>query len=213
MILKGSRRHSGPPVTVEVVDLAMRTSQGALDGVVSRTAYQRCCRLLHFIAQGTLGKDLLIASGGHDMILELMRQFEDDPGVMLEGCSCLLCLVPNSSLDAEKAAELMIRCLQKFPANGEVQWRALATLHGLRGWEAFRSAEVARLAMAAFEQHPRFDVVVEWVAKVLCRLAPRDLKTAESKWLKRFKDAPHNLRKSNKQAELSVAELFRKMGS
>ena len=25
----------------------------------------------------------------------------------------------------------------------------------LRGWEAFRSAEVARLAMAAFEQHPR----------------------------------------------------------
>lgn len=167
MILKGSRRHSGPPVTVEVVDLAMRTSQGALDGVVSRTAYQRCCRLLHFIAQGTLGKDLLIASGGHDMILELMRQFEDDPGVMLEGCSCLLCLVPNSSLDAEKAAELMIRCLQKFPANGEVQWRALATLHGLRGWEAFRSAEVARLAMAAFEQHPRFDVVVEWVAKVL----------------------------------------------
>lgn len=213
VILKGSRRHSGPPVTVEVVDLAMRTSQGALDGVVSRTAYQRCCRLLHFIAQGTLGKDLLIASGGHDMILELMRQFEDDPGVMLEGCSCLLCLVPNSSLDAEKAAELMIRCLQKFPANGEVQWRALATLHGLRGWEAFRSAEVARLAMAAFEQHPRFDVVVEWVAKVLCRLAPRDLKTAESKWLKRFKDAPHNLRKSNKQAELSVAELFRKMGS
>ena len=44
-----------------------------------------------------------------------MRVFEDDPGVMLEGCSCLLCLVPNSSLDAEKAAELMIRCLQKFP--------------------------------------------------------------------------------------------------
>mmetsp|Transcript_62262 Transcript_62262/g.129206 ORF Transcript_62262/g.129206 Transcript_62262/m.129206 type:complete len:361 (-) Transcript_62262:8-1090(-) len=214
VILKGSRRHSGPPATVGVVDLAMRTSQGALDGVVSRTAYQRCCRLLHFIAQGTLSKDLLIAAGGHDMILELMRVFEDDPGVMLEGCSCLLCLVPNSSLDAEKAAELMIRCLQKFPTNGEVQWRALVTLHGLRGWEAFRSAEVARLAMAAFEQHPRsFDVVVEWVAKVLCRLAPRALKTAESKWLKRFKDAPHNLRKSNKQAELSVTELFRKIGS
>ena len=45
-----------------------------------------------------------------------MRRFEDDPGVMLEGCSCLLCLASEFNMNAHNSAEMLIVCLQKYPA-------------------------------------------------------------------------------------------------
>lgn len=212
------RGHRGPKVNVAMVELAMGTLQNGVNGSAERSVYHRAAQLLHFLAENSEGRTFIVARRGHTLMLSAMEKFADDPGVTLEVVCFVRCFTSSSSLDLRRTLIATISALHKYQEKGELQWRILAVLHELPEWDSSDAGlEVAKLAVAAANQHPRFDSVVEWVAKLLCRLAKSKDSGVRNwlrlptqiKWLETFRTFPHNLRVPNNEAEQWVAELWR----
>jgi len=215
------RRLRGHVADSSVISYAVSTIDDGIKGKSQRACYQRACRLMYFLAMEESNRAKIQKAGGLEKMLQLVEKVPDDHGVLLEACGFFKILVaePRSFpeqkvLPTYKAA---ISCLaEKHRENGELQWRALAVIHALPGTPP-DEMRVAEMAVAASKQHPGFDGVVEWVAKVLhklCKVKGSEVKTwlkspACRSWLEEFRESPANIRKQNKEADHWVAELWR----
>lgn len=223
-LFKDRRQRGGYVADSEVVAFALETLRKSIKGEVERGTYQRACRLVDWLSLDPENRASLAAQGGFETLLEVMQRFHDDPGVMLEGCGTLQSLAVEPFLDAEKAASVAISCLQTFPENPELQWRALAALHALALPATEAKLPIAKLAALAVTKHPRCDTtttVVEWAAKLLHKFAKeRDSQVrtwlkepAQKPWLEELREAPLAARgKVNIEAEFWVKELCRLCG-
>jgi len=207
----------GLSATKGVVEFALETLRTGMAGSVQRGAIQRTARLVNFLTENAGSRSLLIESGGASLILNAMEHFKSDPGVLVAGCSSIRSLVSEPSLDLGRAVDVNIACCRDHIAVGDIQWRALAALHGLPHWsESDAATLVTDLACAAAERHPHFDTVVEWVAKVLHRLVKsrtngirdRFKNPTRKAWLVKFRKESFHIRKPNKEAEHWVNELY-----
>lgn len=222
------RRRRGYVADAAVLDFALQMLQTGVAGGSERGVYQRACRLLHFLAVEQENAAGLRARGVLDIVVRAMEALKEDPGVLLEACGCLRCLaegdgevatVVAASLDVARATRAVLLCLM-FKENGELQWRALAALHTFPLPPRALHIQVAEAACAAVAQHPKFDAVVEWAARLLHRLASsKDSEVrawlrapARAESLKCFRDAPKRGGKSSKEAEQAVAALSRLCG-
>lgn len=216
VLFKDRNKRGGYVADSGVVELALGVLQKSIGGAGTRGVYQRACRLLDFLALEPQNRAVLSSRGGLDVLLQVMMKFENDPGVSLEGCACLLSVAKEPRLDSQRAIAVSTACLQNFGENGQLQWRALAALHALPPPSKDLAIPIAELACAAVSKHPRFDSVVEWTAKVLHRLASdkntgvKDWLVGADRlpWLERFRDAPYSLRQPNNgQADIWVSKL------
>lgn len=222
-LFKDRRQKCGHVADTAVVEFALSTLRKSLEGGVERGTYQRACRLIDWLSLDPENRECLASLGGFETLLQLMRRFHDDPGVLLEGCGTLQHLAEEPFLDVAEAAEVAVSSLRSFPANPELSWRALAVLHGLPLAAESPRLPMAELAVTAATMHPRCDVpttVIEWAAKLLHKLATeRDSEVLT--WLRdpvrrpfvqTLKEAPHAAVRGsvNKEAErwaLAVCRL------
>jgi len=173
-LFKDRRQKCGHVADTTVVEFALATLRRSMEGGVERAIYQRACRLIDWLSLDAENRACLKSLGGFETLLQMMRRFHDDPGVLLEGCGALQSLAEEPSLDVAEAAEVAVSCLRTFPSNPELSWRALAVLHGLPLPAESPRLPMAELAATAATKHPRCDVpttVVEWAAKLLHKLA------------------------------------------
>eukprot|EP00419_Tripos_fusus_P011587 CAMPEP_0172665672 /NCGR_PEP_ID=MMETSP1074-20121228/7388_1 /TAXON_ID=2916 /ORGANISM="Ceratium fusus, Strain PA161109" /LENGTH=395 /DNA_ID=CAMNT_0013482013 /DNA_START=88 /DNA_END=1275 /DNA_ORIENTATION=+ len=173
-LFKDRRQKCGHVADTAVVEFAVTTLRRSMEGGVERGIYQRACRLIDWLSLDPENRACLASLGGLDTLLQLMRRFHDDPGVLLEGCGSLQSLAEEPSLDVAEAAGVAVSCLRTFPENPELSWRALAVLHGLPLPAESPRLPMAELAVSAATKHPRCDVpttVIEWAAKLLHKLA------------------------------------------
>lgn len=214
------RRHRGYEADSSVINHAVSIIDDGIKGKSPRACYQRACRLLYFLAMEANNRAKIRKASGLEKVLQLMEKVPDDHGVLLESCGFLKVLAGDKSFPENqvlRAYSAAIGCLAEVHrTNGELQWRALAVIHILPGMPP-DEMKVAELAVAAAKQHPGFDGVVEWVAKLLhrfCKVKGSEVKTwlkspACQAWLEEFRESPSNIKKQNKEADHWVAELCR----
>jgi len=211
-VFKDGRQREGFMADLAVVDFALDVLKKSLVGEASRSSYQRACRLLDWLALEPANRPTIASRSGCQTLLEVMEKFHDDPGVLLEGCACLQHLAEEKSLDSERACSVILASSEKCRENGELQWRALAAMHALPVPRKEVRVSMVKVSCAAATQHPCFDAVIEWTAKLLYKLAVSDSAVLDEmryrkEWLEQFRTAPLHLRKVNKQAEHWVSEL------
>lgn len=214
-LFKDRKQRGGYVASSEVVDLALGVLRSSIQGTAERGAYQRACRLLDWLVLEPQNREMLASRGGLALLLQVMEKFQDDLGVLLEGCACLRSVASESSLDHGRATAVLISCLQKFIENGQLQWRALAALQAFPVPPKASAILIAKLACAAASQHPRFDSVVEWIAKLHHRLASVSdsgvsawlREPTRGPWVKKFEDMPRHIRQPNNEAEVWASRL------